>query len=824
MSRHRNARGCNYDEGKLFSRLNQMREVLGDTVPESVLTQVALQCAFDPERALETILSDESTGAPPRSAKTHQDAPLPQGANKEGPLPQGANKEGPLPQRANKEMAAAPRSNQEASATPPPKKGACLSNSDTVLTPAIRPSADPLNLSDLRARPVKGRCHDTHNLSTSTLNFAAGSARPSATVAEAGSSSSLAQLMSEHDQKSQRAGLPSLSSSPLAALSGLSLGTLALLNSNSAPMATSPPGHLASSLGSLSLGNPKLTAPGANMASPSFGSLSSVLQSSRPMEIGSGGGAKGADPKGSPSLAELIQEHSNSSPTLYRTLPGLHGNSSIPIAHGNTTQTAAGPAAALTRSLSQLQQSPGRLNTRSLSQLQQSPGRLNTRSLSQLQQSPGRLNTRSLSQLQQSPGRLNTRSLSQLQQSPGRLNTRSLSQLQQSPGRLNTRSLSQLQQSPGRLNTRSLSQLQQSPGRLNTRSLSQLQQSPGRLNTRSLSQLQQSPGRLNTRSLSQLQQSPGRLNTRSLSQLQQSPGRLNTRSLSQLQQSPGRLNTRSLSQLQQSPGRLNTRSLSQLQQSPGRLNTHCFPQTQITTTPEPHVLSLSLLASRRQPVSTVPAADPDGQQAEVEPPPVRLGKLSQLASQHHTRTSSETPPSLSLAALLSPGKPQPRSIQEGGVRDKPRPLLSHTPLSLHPPRGDQSVDLSVLMAQSSHGGALFARRHDKGLSSPSAVAVRSDHHRQRSSVFARPSVFALTLSVRAPSRGKRRRMMMMKAVGDLRLEVSGGGHPAFLYGTQTQLVKAKEQMPLLPITPFTFDTPSPDDVVRANQKKAFTRE
>lgn len=67
-------------------------------------------------------------------------------------------------------------------------------------------------------------------------------------------------------------------------------------------------------------------------------------------------------------------------------------------------------------------------------------------------------------------------------------------------------------------------------------------------------------------------------------------------------------------------------------------------------------------------------------------------------------------------------------------------------------------------------------------------------------------------------------MMMKEAVGDLRLEVGGGGHPAFLYGTQTQLVKAKEQTPLLPITPFTFDTPSPDDVVRANQKKAFTRE
>lgn len=97
MSRHRNVRGCNYDEGKLYSCLDQMREVLGDTVPESVLIQVALHCAFDPERALDTILSDESIGAPLRSA--------------------------PLPQRANKEMAAAPISNQEASATPRPKKG-----------------------------------------------------------------------------------------------------------------------------------------------------------------------------------------------------------------------------------------------------------------------------------------------------------------------------------------------------------------------------------------------------------------------------------------------------------------------------------------------------------------------------------------------------------------------------------------------------------------------------------------------------------------------------------------------------------------------------
>ncbi|KAK6297888.1 hypothetical protein J4Q44_G00324710 [Coregonus suidteri] len=605
------------DQGKLYSCLDQMRAVLGDTVPESVLTQAALQCAFDPQRALDTILSDESTGAPPTSAKTHRDAPQ--------------------PQRANKEMAAAPRSNQEASSTPRPEKGACLSDSHSdnvptpTHTPAIRPSADPLNLSDLLARPVKGRCHDTHDLSApqgvSSLNSS--SARPLATVAGSGSSSSLAQLMSEHEQRSQGSGVPSLSSSPLAALSGLSLGTLALLNS--APLAP-PPGHLVSSLGSLSLGNPKLTALGANLAPPSFGSLSSVLQSSRPMEIGAGGGAKGADPKGSPSLAELIQEHSNSSPTLYRSLPGLQSNSSIPVAHGNTSQTAAGPA--LTRCLSQRKQPPGPLDTHTLSF--------------------------------------------------------------------------------------------------------------------------------------------------------------------------------------------------------SRPHTHSSPQPQVTTTPERPALSLSQSASRRQaghtltqPVSTVPAADPDRRQAEAVPPSV--GALSQLASQHHTRTSSNTPPPLSLAALLSPGKPQVAmvsagSIQEGGVRDKPRPLLPPAPLSPLPPWGGQSVDLSALMAQSSHGGVLSARRRDNGLSSPSTVAMRSDRH--GSSVFAPPSVFALTLSVRAPSRGKkrRRRMMMVKAVGGQRLEARGGGHPAFLYGTQTQLVKAKEQTPLLPITPFTFDTPSPDDVVRANQKKAFTRE
>ncbi|XP_005361008.1 HBS1-like protein isoform X2 [Microtus ochrogaster] len=75
---------------------------------------------------------------------------------------------------------------------------------------------------------------------------------------------------------------------------------------------------------------------------------------------------------------------------------------------------------------------------------------------------------------------------------------------------------------------------------------------------------------------------------------------------------------------------------------------------------------------------------------------------------------------------------------------------------------------------------------------------------------ARPSAFASTLCLRYPLKSCRRRTL------DL--------YKTFLYSRQVQDVSDKEMSPLIAITPFDFKSASPDDIVKANQKKAFTRE